>query len=426
MDFPRTLVATSNNFNLSNGSGITLTNLFNGWPADRLANVHEDPQPEDHSVCQMSYRLTGREIQPVWPFSLLLANSGDTGALAPAATSAASPLASVSNAIFGSGIPRRAVISEDLKRWLDAFQPELVYSFLGSMAQIRVTAEIVRQYNCALAVHVMDDWPSVIYNSGLLGAGLRRTVLSEFQSLLYKAHVRMAICEDMCEDYLKRFSVRFQPFHNAVDTADWKSRGRTRWEAGKPFIVRYAGSILQEAQRDALRDICEAVAKLRQSGRDIEMWVHAPDIQRSYLEEYKFDGLQLRGNPDSDSIVELLAGADLLVLPFNFDEESAEYLRLSMSTKIPAYMASGTPILAYGPDSIAQIRYALREGWAYVLFQPGADLVCDALTKIMDSTHLRELHAQRAQRIAAERHDSNKVRGAFQSALCSAVVRHGL
>ena len=69
-ELPRVLVVTSNNFNLVNGGGITLTNLFSGWPHDRLANVHDDALAEDHSVCRTFYRLTEEEIQWVWPFSL--------------------------------------------------------------------------------------------------------------------------------------------------------------------------------------------------------------------------------------------------------------------------------------------------------------------------------------------------------------------
>lgn len=71
VELPRVLVVTANNFNLVSGGGITLTNLFRGWPHDRLANVHEDAVPEDHSVCRTFYRLTEEEIRWNWPFSLL-------------------------------------------------------------------------------------------------------------------------------------------------------------------------------------------------------------------------------------------------------------------------------------------------------------------------------------------------------------------
>lgn len=75
-DYPRILVVTGNNFNLVTGGGITLTNLFRGWPADRLANLHDDATPVDRTVCRNFYRLTEEEIRWVWPFSLLRRSYG--------------------------------------------------------------------------------------------------------------------------------------------------------------------------------------------------------------------------------------------------------------------------------------------------------------------------------------------------------------
>jgi hypothetical protein len=75
-DYPRILVVTGNNFNLVTGGGITLTNLFRGWPADRLANLHDDATPVDRTVCRNFYRLTEQEIRWVWPFSLVRRSYG--------------------------------------------------------------------------------------------------------------------------------------------------------------------------------------------------------------------------------------------------------------------------------------------------------------------------------------------------------------
>jgi glycosyltransferase involved in cell wall biosynthesis len=416
VDFPRLLVVTSNNFNLVTGGGITLTNLFHGWPADRIANLHEDPQPQDESVCRNFYRLTGSEIHLVWPFSMLVSESNTSSALSSGAE-AEGPLVKISRAIFGDGVPRTFSMSEKLKRWLDEFRPQVIYSFLGSMAQIRVTAAVAERFHTPLAVHIMDDWPGVIYSHGLLAPFIRRTVMDEFRNLLERARVRLAICEDMCEGYRKRFGFDFMPFHNAVDVSEWRKRARTSWESASPFVVRYAGSIVQEAQRDALRDICLAVGDLRSSGSNIDMFVHAPANQRAYLSEFEATGVHLQDPPDPSSIVELFAGADLLVLPFNFDEHSAEYMRLSMPTKIPAYMASGTPILVYGPDSIAPVRYAIHEQWGYAVTSPGVRNVEDALKRLMADSPLRERYARRAMATAADRHDAPRVRAAFQAAL---------
>jgi glycosyltransferase involved in cell wall biosynthesis len=420
MEFPRILVVTSNNFNLVTGGGITLTNLFRGWPSDRIANLHEDSQPTDTSVCQRFYRLTGQEIHVMWPFSMAVSNRNGTAALTPDNGLKTSKALMLSRSIFGDGVPRKFVASPALKLWLDEFQPQLIYSFTGSMAQIRITAALTERYKARLAVHIMDDWPGMIYRRGLFGSVLRHQVLSEFKTLLGQASVRLAICQDMCDDYVKTFGREFKPFHNAVDLCVWRGRSRNSWTGGRPFVVRYAGSILEESQRDALAEMCFAVAALRNSGNDLEMWVHSPANQREYLEELRFDGLYLEDTPDPMKIVELLGTADLLVLPFNFDSRSTGYMRLSMPTKIPAYMASGTPVLVYGPANIAPVRYALRDGWAYVVSERGVDAIQAALQKLIGSASLREGLGRRAQEIAAERHDAARVRTEFQMLLTTA------
>jgi glycosyltransferase involved in cell wall biosynthesis len=116
--------------------------------------------------------------------------------------------------------------------------------------------------------------------------------------------------------------------------------------------------------------------------------------------------------------------ADVLLLPFNFNKESARYLRLSMPTKIPAYMISGTPILVYGPRQLAAVTYATDSGWAHVVAEAGPRGLAAGLSRVLDDTVLRRTLGERAQRLATELHDVSRVRERFWSALVTA-VRNG-
>jgi glycosyltransferase involved in cell wall biosynthesis len=356
----------------------------------------------------------------MWPISRFGSDAKLGGALGTAAPGGGNWPVRASRLVFGDGIPRRFRMSDELASWLHEFRPELIYGFLGSMAQIRVTEALATQFQLPLAIHIMDDWPAVIYRSGLMGPLLRRTVMGEFRALLDRASLRLGICEDMCVDYRERFGFEFHAFHNAVDMAQWRKGSRRSWANRSPFVVRYAGSILEEAQQNALRDICVAVGNLRREGQAVEMLIHSPAKQRAYLSEFSSNGVHLYDSPEPDSIVELLASADLLVLPFNFEDHSAVYLRLSMPTKIPAYMASSTPILVYGPDSIAPVRYAMREQWARVVNRPGVPGVQTAIKNLIADPALRETYARRAMAVAADRHDAVRVRVEFQSMLSAA------
>ena len=118
----------------------------------------------------------------------------------------------------------------------------------------------------------------------------------------------------------------------------------------------------------------------------------------------------------------LLAGSDLLVLPYNFDARSARYIRLSFPTKAPAYMMSATPILVYAPADVATARYAVREGWGHVVSVQGQESLITALKSLMDDPSLRERLGRQAQAVALARHDAGKVRAEFWNALAAAAV----
>lgn len=435
-ELPRILVVTSNNFNLTTGGGITLTNLFHGWPVDRIANVHEDPTREDHSVCRNFYRLSHEEIRWSWPFSWARswrrngapacveeAPAGNwTGALL-SPNMGGDPLGvRISRTIMGDGMPRTVRISTRLRHWLDAFKPEILYGFLGSMAQIRLMQGLAQTLAVPVAVHIMDNWPAVLYRRGLLGPLLRPIVQKEFEALLRGASLRLGICEDMCQEYQRRYGYPFLPFHNALDIEEWLSGARRNWTASFPFIVRYVGSIVVDGQRESLREVCEAISLLRTRGVPIEMWIHAPREQTAYLQAsgVSWQGLHVEDSPPAGAVMRLLAGADLLVLPFNFDARSAEYIRLSMPTKVPAYMISGTPVLVYGPSGIATTTYAEREGWGYVVSRRSKVVLQEALRDLMANQATRERLGRKAQELARLRHDATKVRSLFWQALVTA------
>jgi hypothetical protein len=83
-------------------------------------------------------------------------------------------------------------------------------------------------------------------------------------------------------------------------------------------------------------------------------------------------------------------------------------------------MASGTPILVYGPRDIATVRYADRDAWGHVVSTPGVPALQKSLAWLMADQAARERLGRRAQMLADERHDAARVRPAFWSALAAA------
>lgn len=429
-EFPRILIVTSNNFNLVTGGGITLTNLFRGWPSDRLANLHEDALPDDHSVCRTFYRMTEDEIRWVWPFSLVRTWYGRqkqqayTGEGGSSGSTGQGWLGSLKR-LIGDGAPKRARLTPTLIEWVERFRPTLLYGFLGSLEQLTLTRALAARFNVPLVIHMMDDWPAVLYRRGLLSPVMGPVIRHELRCVLREARGRFAICDAMCEEYERRYGYVFHSFQNALVPAEWLPHARTQWQAGQPFVVRYVGSIVPDGQKESLRDIALAVAGLCAAGRQIELRVHSPQQDTEYLRSLPLppEAIRIEGPPESSIVPRLLAESDLLILPYNFDARSARYIRLSLPTKAPAYMISGTPVLVYAPGDVATARYAMREEWGYVVSEQGEEAVKAGLMRLMDDTALRERLGRRAQAVAVARHDAERVRREFWRSLTAAAER---
>ena len=433
-DLPRVLVVTWNNFNLVTGGGITLTNLFRGWPSDRIANLHEDRTPEDHGVCKNFYRLSEEEIRWRWPFSLARRRyermkQADAppaeGSLRRMEPSDRRWLGIIKRGM-GEGVPKYARLTDRLMKWVEDFRPSLLYAFLGSLEQIHLSRLLAERYRIPLVVHMMDDWPAVLYQKGWLAPIVGPVLRRALKQVLALASVRLAICEPMCREYESRYGCTFLAFQNALDMERWLPYSRTEWKAGTPFLIRYVGSIVPDGQRESLKDIARAVADLSVEGIAVRLQILAPRHESAYLHAcgYPEDAVQIQGPPNPAAIAKLLAGADLLVLPYNFDERSARYTRLSLPTKAPAYMISGTPILVYAPGDVATADYARRESWGYVVSSQGKAGLMAALKTLVSDESLREKLGRRAQLVARINHDASRVRPAFWDILCAAAGRH--
>lgn len=429
--FPRVLFLTSASFNKTTGGGITFSNLFAGWPKDALATIHNDSVPVTYETCERYYRLSEREIRRWgWLRHIPLGKPvADVTMPATPGTSCGllfSLLKDVKTWIFGDSLPETTCLSSELDAWIAEFRPEVLYTILGSNAMMEMAERIRLRFNLPLVVHIMDDWVSVLYQGGLLSFVQRRKKERLMQYMMDVAAVRMAICDAMASAYEARYRQPFVVFQNAVDVLAVERYVKQPERVGKPLRVAYIGSVFPFAQVDSLADLCGAVQQLADSGMAIRMEIYSPTYLTAQYRDRFVVGTAVELHDtirDDAEFFATLQAMDVLVLPVNFDKYTKTYIRYSMPTKVPAYLAIGTPILAYGPAEVAQIDYAATAGWGLTVTERDPVQLRSALHVLATDGNLRcRLHAQ-ARRMARERHDTSVVRAQFQSVLMEAVNR---
>lgn len=437
-NYPRLLLITANAFNHLSGGGIFFTNLFHGWPKDKIATVHNDKTPPATDVCEKYYKLGRHEFKWAFPFSLAnLVGFGqervekklrETQVSKKGAGFLTSILKKVQKAaqfVFGDEIQVNAHVSDELRTFIKDFKPEVIYTILGNLEYMRLVRQIADEFKIPFVIHMMDDWPEVIYTRGIFGPYRRFCMKVELQRLVSDAAACLGICDAMSEVYEKRYGRKWGAFHNALDASSWLAKARKDWSRKSPFKILYAGALMPDSQVWSVKDVGDAVSDLHARGLDIEFDIYAPwyfaNLYRSELE--RPGCVKVLNMPETMDIESLFTGADLLLLPVNFDKKSVDYIRYSMPNKIPAYMFSGTPTLAYGPSQVASISYA--KSWAHCVTKKDKKELCDAIQKLAADEKLRERLALHAQKLAIQNHDRAKVGTAFQKVLMKAASVQG-
>lgn len=402
--FPRALVVSPIPFNLQAGGGVTMGNLFRGWPFDALAQVYTGNQSHDETVCSNYYYLPARDARTA-VVELLLARFWDY-----------LPTAQLAQVV--GRLPQIA----DVLAWCRAFQFDVVYARPMDEPTIYwwLPRVLKRLLGIPYITHIMDDWPARY-------AGRQRRedrlffkpmLAYHLQRLFADAAINAGISPEMCRAYTHRYGACFLQLHNCIDAAYWRETHKTYpWQT--EFTLVYVGAVTEDKELQSLRDIRDVVMELSAQGYPLTFKLYSsPTWEATIRTKLALPPLiTYAGYVHPDELPTMLSEADLLILPINFDERSLMYVGYSLQTKVPEYMASGTPTLVYGPRSSPNVRYALEAGWGIVIDTPDKARIRHTLIDLMRDAHARQSLGQHARELAFQNHDAAVIRPRFRRLL---------
>ena len=408
MDLPRVLVLSPIVFNAATGSGVTMGNLFRGWPQERLAQVHCDGNnTPDLTVCRHYFQLPN---EPFWRGT--------------AVKTAATLLSDSASYLLRR---RESLLAhwlhpDRLLAWCRDFAPDLIYarphdrpSFFTWLPGV-----LGRELGVPYITRVLDDWPRRYETSPNPAKRLFWQAVGrrQLQRTFDGAAANIAISEEMAAAFAERYKRPFTHFHNTIDTNDWAAIDKS-YAASNPFRLVYIGSVEPDKELHSLRDVRQVLQQLADDGRRVQLTIYGPDKYRQTVAQHlEQPPLVVHGGlfaaADKPAV---LSRADVLLLPINFDTTSQNYVGYSFQTKVPEYMASATPTLVYGPPSSPNVRYAQQGQWAAVVATRDLAQLRQTLTHLMDDEPYRAALGQRARQLAFTNHDGTAVRARFRQLL---------
>jgi len=431
MSFPRVLIF-GQPFNNFSGGGITLTNLFKGWPKDKIAvtyighgllNVTTD-------VCDTYYQLGKEEHKWKFPFNLMQrkfpsglksfegkkevpVNSIQEGLRYKVVNNFFYPfLRWIGVFHFSSTIS----ISKRFKNWLLEFNPEILYLQIAVRNEIKFAEELINQLKIPSVIHLMDDWPSTISASGLFNKHWSAKIDKEFKELLNQVDLHLSISDAMSEEYKKRYNKKFVPFHNPIDIDLWSPYSKRNFTLDKKHVnLLYSGRIGDNGIAESVIEVASAIDFMNDNELSIKLHIQTPTKKGDILNLLKnFKCVILNPFADYSQIPAIFSNADILLLASDFSSYGVRYLRFSMPTKASEYMISGTPVMVYTPDIVAVSKFFSRNECGYCITKESKDEIINGIRYLINNEEYRKKISVNAVNLAKERFDAIKVRAEFQ------------
>lgn len=442
--YPKVLIV-GESFNSITGTGITLKNLFNDYPKEKIALVSDfNITNNDNTFCSNNYRVSNKYLKRNGSLKKPAKNNGIIYSETKLKTRPKNE-GKESSSLFKKSVARAKYlinifikklagffgltpllyslnINKSLDRWVVDQQPEIIFTFLNNYRHFELVKHLQTKHKLPVVVHSMDDHIKRMAPWGLLYWYWRKKMNGEFMHIVKSASALFSISGYMSEVYKKRYDLDFLPFMNPLDRDYWLPSSKKSWKAGNVFKICYLGRYGND-NSVLLHQLASLVEQLNSSGFSVVFELRLGVLTNSaHLESFaKYKFSYVSDYLDHKELPEYLANCDLLYLPLGFSKKSKEQYHVSMSTKVPEYMISGTPILVQAPADTAYYQYAQQEKWGYALPSGDRFLTEQALMDLLQNEQLRKKLGRRAVEVALQNHDARKVRADFYKALKEAV-----
>jgi glycosyltransferase involved in cell wall biosynthesis len=423
-------------FNDETGGGITLSNLFAGWKQDCLAVVcsayliNENTNME---VCSNYYQLGQEEHKWKFPFSLIKRKyysgpiriekrpGGNKIKKEKAPSNLRKKLIMdyfypVLTFLGVYNFLSTAYLSPKLCKWLDEYQPDVIYAQATSRYGLLLCNMIHDYLKKPLVFHMMDDWPATLRGEGILGKYWHKKINEEITSLFGRADLLLSISDYMAMEYEKRYDKRSVTFHNPINIEFWKRDRRVDFEIDSNPTILYAGRVGQGID-SSLETIAQAVALVnKELGINMIFSLQTAEIP-SWSNKYSC----VRHKPfvPYEELPKTFASSDFLILPYDFTDKSINFIGFSMPTKAPEYLASGSPVIVFAPEVTALVQYARKHRCAKVVTENDVEVLKNAIKELVLDKDLRESYSKRAIETVEKNHDATAVKEHFRSLICS-------
>ena len=233
------------------------------------------------------------------------------------------------------------------KSWLRSNVPAknlLVYAFIYSTKCLAYASWIATQKGIPLIVHIADHNPS------FEGKTVSR--------ILKKCEKIICITKEMRAKYELTIGRKdIEVLHNGAESRCFELEQPTKppFNTQKPFRLCFLGGLFEHLHGNCIEDVLEAIRIIHEKVKWLRFDLYGQIQPKSFLsEQLNKSGITHHGIVmPLDKKHEIMERSNCFLIPSSFNSTNNNNYRYSFPTKLPELIASGRPIISYGPSDTA-------------------------------------------------------------------------
>ncbi len=271
------------------------------------------------------------------------------------------PLADVLNFIREL-VAERILVGRLVKRIIAKVKEDnidRIWIILQGQTTIRIAARLEKLRVSPMMVQVWDhvDW---WLGNNQVDALTAKRVRKQYDYVIAHCDAFGGASFEMAEQARKSgvFSV---PLVSSLGV-EGRSRSLDAMGSDDPFIIGFSGQLYSEAAFDRLIDaLIEREWKM--SGRKVVLRILGYNLS---LRIHNPCNIEYLGYRTQEDVVRILGESHLLYCPYITDERYREVAKTSFPAKLTTYLATGVPVLFYGPSYSSPYKFLERNRAAFL------------------------------------------------------------
>lgn len=417
---PKVLILSRGVWDDSKGTSSTLTNLFEDYDPDKLAHVYIETIAPNTKCCHRFFQISEFSlIHKIYKWKTKTGHAFDTQGQTQAVTNdkiaeqEASTLQYVRDhrSIWLSFA--REILwafngwkSKELKQFVLDFNPDVIWMDGSPLPLMnRLYNYVLKIAKKPAVIFMQDDVYTYESCSPKISHKLYKWLLRKHvKKVVQQSDTMFVISPKMKKEYDSIFGVNSILVTKGIDIDRIPPVSHV---THKPIRLVYLGQVIY-GRIYSLLSIAETLEKINAEDIKIQLFVYT----NNYINEEEKKKLLVKDSvflmppvPYSE-VPRVMNENDVVVFVESFEPQFCNVARLSFSTKICDYLASGKCILAIGPSNIAPIEYFKEEDAAVVA--TSKDEIMDAIQRL-SNTDVVKKYVNQARECALRNHDRKRM-----------------